>query len=143
MGLVLDIGLEVILVVGVVRRDLDGSDSLVDGGGLPAWRRSLSILLRAAVISLEVSLLAVVKTSNVGLVLARARVLLAGVYIYGTAVVSVGRASILTLALVVGLVALDRATPTFALLLARVLAIVDPDRYGDILIEGIGPILFV
>ena len=64
------------------------------------------------------SLLAVVKVGNIRLVLIRTRVLLASVYVYRTAVVSVGRTSILTLALVVGLVALGRAAPAFALLLA-------------------------
>ena len=89
------------------------------------------------------SLLAVVKVGNIRLVLIRTRVLLASVYVYRTAVVSVGRTSILTLALVVGLVALGRAAPAFILLLARVLAIIDPDRYSDILVKGIGSVLLV
>ena len=117
MRLVLDIGLKVILVIGIVRQDLNSPNPLVDSSSLPAWYRSLSILLRATAISLEVSLLTAVKTGNIGLVLTRMRVLLAGVYIYRTAVVSVGRTSILTLALVVSLVALGRAALAFTLLL--------------------------
>ena len=118
MRLVLDIGLKVILVVGIIRRDLDSPNPLVDSSGLPAWRRSLSILLRAAAISLEVSLLTVVETGNIGLILTRTQVLLASVYVHRTAVVSIGRTSILTPALVVSLIALGRAALAFTLLLA-------------------------
>ena len=67
---------------------------------------------------LEVSLLAIVETGNIGLILIQTRVLLASVYVYRTTVVSVGRTSILTPVLIVSLVALGWATPAFALLLA-------------------------
>ena len=69
MGLVLDIDLEVILVVGFIRRDLDNPSVFVDSSNLFAWYRPLSILLRATVVPLEVSYLAIVIASNAGLIL--------------------------------------------------------------------------
>ena len=143
LGLVVDGVVEIVLVVGVVCRHFDYPGPSFDGGDLLAWCRPLSILPRAAVLPLEVSLLAVVVVGDVGLVLMRPYVPLVGVYVYGPSVVPVGRAGKMMPALVVSLVGLGRTDPTLALLLAYVLAIVDLDRYGDIRVEAVRTVFVV
>jgi hypothetical protein len=101
---VLDVDLEVVLVVGFVRRDLDDPGIFVDSSDLFAWYRPLSILLGAAAVPLEVSRLAIVVASDAGLVLAWTEVPLVGVHVYGPPIVPVGRAGWVPLAPVVGLI---------------------------------------
>ena len=55
----------------------------------------------------------------------------------------IGRASILTPTPIIGLVGQDRSVLALTLLLTRVLAVVDPDCYSDILVEGIRSVFLV
>jgi hypothetical protein len=65
----LDVDLEVVLVIGFIRRDLDNPGVFIDSSDLSAWYRPPSILLGAIVVLLEVSRLTIVIVSNVRLVL--------------------------------------------------------------------------
>ena len=69
LGLVLNVDLEVVLVVGVVCRHLDYPSASLDSSDLLAWYRPLSILLGTIAVPLEVSRLAIVIASDAGLVL--------------------------------------------------------------------------
>jgi hypothetical protein len=102
LGLVLDVDLEVVLVIGVVYRHLDYPSASLDSSDLLAWRRPLSILLRTTAVLFEVSCLATVIASGAGLVLTRTEVPLVGVYVYGPLIVPVGRAGVLAFAAIVG-----------------------------------------
>ena len=99
----LDVDLEVVLVVGVMRRYFDYPGASLDSGDLLAWRGPPSILLGTTVVPLEVSRLAIVVASNAGLVLAWTEVPLVGVYVHRPLVVPVGRAGVLAFAAMVGL----------------------------------------
>ena len=116
---------------------------MLDSSDLLAWRRPLSILLRSVVFLLEMSLLAIVIISNVGLVLIRTRVPLVSIYIYRPAIVPISRADVVPLLLIVRAGYGKPGHPTLSLLLARELAIVNTDRYSDILVEGIGSVYLI
>ncbi len=99
----------------------------------------LLVLFGSATLLFEVSFLAIVIASDVGLVLP-GWALLCGVNVYGAGVCAVRGAVVVTFFLVVGLVGLGCSTLVFALLLARVLPIVDSDCYGDVVVETVGSI---
>ena len=78
------------------------------------------------------SRLATVVASDVGLILSR-RALLSGVDVYSASIRTIRGATVRrTLSLVVRLVGVGWAAPAFALLLTRVLPIVDPNGYSDV-----------
>ena len=103
LGLVLDVNLEVVLVVGVIRRYLDYPSTSLDSSDLLAWRRPLSILLGTTAVPLEVSRLATVIANDTRLVLTRTEVPLVGVHVHRPPMVPVGRARVLAFAAIVGL----------------------------------------
>ena len=138
-----NVGFKVVLVVGVICRYFDYPASSLDSGDLLPWYGPLPIFLRAAVFSLEVSLLAAVKAGGVGLVPTRARVLLGGIYVYGSSVVPISRTAVLSFALVVGWVGRCRPVLPFVLLFTSVLSVVDPNGYSDIGIEVVRPVLLI
>jgi hypothetical protein len=103
LGLVLDVDLEVVLVVGIVRQYLDYPSASLDSSDLLAWHRPLSILLRTAVVPLKVSRLTIVIASDARLVLIRTEVPLVSIYVYRSPIVPIGRARVLAFIAIVGL----------------------------------------
>jgi hypothetical protein len=100
----LDVDLEVVLIIGFVRRDLDDPGVFVDSSDLFAWCGPLSILLRATAVPLEVSRLAIVIASNAGPVLVWPEVPLVSVYVYRPPIVPIGCTGWVPLMPVVGLI---------------------------------------
>ena len=138
-----DVGFKIVLVVGIICRYFDHPASSLDGSNLLPWHGPLPVFLRAAAFSLEVSLLAAVKAGNVGFVPVRARVLLGSIYIHGSSVVPISRATVLSFALIVGWVGRYRPALPFALLFTSILSVVDPNSHSDIGIEVVRPVLLI
>ena len=86
------------------------------------------------------SCFAIVIANDVGLAFSR-RASLGGVDVYSASVRSIRGATVLTTLLsIVSLIGLGCSVLSFALLLTRVLPIVDLDCYSDVVIKTVGPI---
>jgi hypothetical protein len=79
----------------------------------------------------------IVIAGNVRLVLTRTQVPLVSIYVYRPAIVPISCASIVLLLLIVRAGYREPGYPTLSLLLAYELAIVNTDRYSDILVKGV------
>ena len=88
-------------------------------------------------------LFAIVVVSDVALVLFRGTYMLVSVDVYSAGMYTIYCTTIWTLLFVVRPGALWRPRLVFALLFALVLAVVDMDRYSDVLVKCIGSVLLV
>ena len=88
------------------------------------------------------SCLATVIASDVGFILLR-RAPLSSVDVYGASIRAVRYAAVVTLLFIVKSVGLVRTVPTPTLLLTRVLPIVDPNCYSDVVVKRVRPIDFI